>query len=88
MLKAAFELEVTRPVFKVVRPSRKWQHVDLKTVRETLVYMKNDCKACPGLERVASALERTISEIDRVASKTEPELAPQVISARFIPAGL
>jgi hypothetical protein len=75
-------------VFKVVRPSRKWQHVDLKTVRETLVYMENDCKACPGLERVATALEHTISEIDRVATNAQPEPALPVVAAHFIPAGL
>lgn len=75
-------------MFKVVRPSRKWQHVDLKTVRETLVYMENDCKGCPGLERVASALEHTITEIDRANAKRETDPAPHVVSARFIPAGL
>lgn len=86
MLKAAFELEVTRPVFKVVRPSRKWQHVDLKTVRETLVYMESDCRACPGLEKVASALGQTISEIDRIGDA--PECEPKLVAARFVPARL
>lgn len=75
-------------MLRVVRPSSGRLHVDLKTVRETLVYMEGDCKSCPGLEGVAAALEQTINEIDRVNATAQGEQPATVISARFIPAGL
>lgn len=74
-------------MLRVVRRAVKRPHIDLQTVRETLVYIESDCKECPGLEGVAAALEQTISEIDRVQASGDIGL-PVVASARFVPAGL
>jgi hypothetical protein len=88
VLIAAFELEVSRSVFKLVRRSPKKLRVDLETVRETLVYMESDCRDCPGLEGVAAALEQTITEIDRVSGERNDTQLGEVVAAKFIPAGL
>lgn len=69
------------------RKSRR-SHIDLSTVRETLLYMQSDVRSQPGLEAVAAALAETISEIDRVVERVEPAPRADVISASFIPAGL
>jgi hypothetical protein len=88
VLIAAFELEVSRSVFKLVRRTAKSPRVDLETVRETLLYMESDCRNCAGLEAVAAALEHAITEIDRAASLTEDTQPREVVAAKFIPAGL
>ena len=88
MLIAAFELEVSRPVFKLVRRPARKPRVDLQTVRETLVYMESDCRDCPGLEGVAAALGHTITEIDRVNSEQDSGQPRDVVAAKFLPAGL
>lgn len=88
VLIAAFELEVSRPVFRLVRRIARTPHVDLETVRETLVYMESDCRNCPGLEAVAAALKQAITEIDRAASLTGDSQPRDVVAAKFIPAGL
>ncbi len=73
-------------MLRVVRRSVRRPHVDLETVRETLVYIESDCKECPGLEGVAAALGQTIVEIDRVRHAEQERPLP-VVGARFIPAG-
>ena len=85
---AAFYLEVTRPVLRVLRRSARRPHVDLQTMRETLVYIESDCRECPGLEGVAAALGQTIIEIDRASDRLEGEPAPATIAASFVPARL
>lgn len=75
-------------MLRVVRPFSKRPHIDLETVRETLVYMESDCRSCPALEGVAAALNRTINEIDRVQATKGNDLptVPPVLGVRFIPA--
>lgn len=75
-------------MFRIARRPAKTPSIDLSTVRETLLYMESDCKACPGLEGVAAALSQTISEIDRVDDRLKPEPRADVISVSFVPAGL
>ena len=75
-------------MLRVVRRTAKRAHIDLETVRETLLYMESDCKGCPGLEGVAAAIGRTIVEIDRVNASGGVEAPAQPVTARFIPAGL
>lgn len=74
------------PVFKIPR-SQPWPPaIDLATVRETLVYMKDDVARVPDLMRVKKALEIAIDEIDKA------EQIPRSVSyvprrlARFMPA--
>ena len=53
-----FEFEVTRPVFKFSKLIPQRPQIDLETVRETLLYIESDCRDCPELERVATAIAR------------------------------
>lgn len=75
-------------MFKLVRRTARTPHVDLETVRETLVYMESDCRNCPGLEGVATALEQAITEIDRAAPLASEVQPREVMPAKFVPAGL
>lgn len=63
-------------------------HIDLETVRETLLYMESDCRDYPDLEGVAAALALTLAEIDRVEDCVAERPRVDVISASFVPAGL
>lgn len=88
VLNRLFEFEVTRPVFKFSKLIPQRPQIDLETVRETLLYIESDCRDCPELERVATAIAQTISEIDRVREPDVPRGRTDVISASFLPAGL
>lgn len=74
-------------MFRIPR-SQPWPPaIDLATVRETLHYMHDDMKRVPGLEAVATALEKAMSEIDtaeRDAKKSRrTNLSP--VAAKFMP---
>lgn len=75
-------------MFKLVRRTAKTPHVDLETVRETLVYMESDCRNCPGLEAVAAAIEHAITEIDRAARLADDTQPREAVAVKFVPAGL
>ncbi len=75
-------------MLRVIRRAQRRPHIDLQTVRETLVYIESDCRECPGLEGVATALGQTINEIDRASDRLASETAPAVVSASFVPARL
>ncbi len=74
-------------MFRISR-HRPWPPViDLATVRETLVYMRDDARAVPGLEQVAQSLDDAISKVDAAEAKLQPvSLSP--IASRFLPARL
>lgn len=73
-------------MFKFPTRKPKTPHIDLETVRETLLYMESDCRECPGLERVAARLAETISEIDRVDDRLGSHSEATVVAASFLPA--
>lgn len=75
-------------MFKFARRKPSRLHIDLETVRETLLYIESDCRDYPGLESVAAALAVTLAEIDRVQDRIEEKPRVEVISASFVPAGL
>jgi hypothetical protein len=51
--------------------------IDLETIREALVYIRDDIKRVPGYERAAEALTTALSEI---AVAERRRLAPQFLS--------
>jgi hypothetical protein len=71
-------------VFRISR-NRPWPPaIDLSTVRETLIYMRDDARAVPGLEHVAASLDAAISEVDAAEATFKPiSLSP--IESRFLP---
>lgn len=71
-------------MFRIPRPKSWPPAIDLYTVRETLLYMKDDAKRIPGLEEVTKALDATIVEIDRAEQAQKPQrLSP--ITSKFLP---
>lgn len=72
-------------MFRIPR-SHPWPPaIDLSTVRDTLLYMHDDMKRVPGLERVASAIATTLDEIKAAESLARPATLPPSV-ARFMPA--
>jgi hypothetical protein len=75
---------VVGAVFRIPR-SNPWPPlIDLATVRETLLYMKDDMRRVPGLEAVAEALDGAITEIDKAERNLDRRrISPSM--ARFLP---
>ena len=71
-------------MFRIPR-SQPWPpQIDLETVRETILYMKDDAKRVAGMEGVAKALETAIAEIEKAERALGPKrLTP--IASRFLP---
>lgn len=63
--------------------------IDLETVRETLLYMKDDLRRDPALARAADAIEAALAEIDR-AQRSTSAAPPSSVNgfARFLPRSL
>lgn len=74
-------------MFRISR-TRPWPpSIDLSTVRETLLYMRDDARLVPGLEAVAQSLDAAISEVEAAEAKLEP-VSYSPIASRFLPARL
>lgn len=71
-------------MYKIPR-SHPWPPtLDLATVRETLLYMKDDLRRVPNLAKAAQALETAIAEIEK-AERTSKPVSYSPIVARFLP---
>jgi hypothetical protein len=74
-------------VFRISR-HRPWPpSIDLSTVRETLLYMRDDARCVPGLEEFAKSLDAAICEVEAAEAKLEP-VSYSPIASRFLPARL
>jgi hypothetical protein len=74
-------------VFRISR-ERPWPPaIDLATIRETLIYMRDDARAVPGLEQVAQSLDAAIRDVDAAEAKLTP-VSYGPIASRFLPARL
>ena len=71
-------------VLKSLRPACAQPAIDLATVRETLLYMKDDTRRVPDLARVTAALETAIREIEKVEPAADAARRP-ALAARFMP---
>lgn len=63
---------------RILGMSPRHPDLDLDSVRETLLYMRDDLSGVPGLERAAAALDVAIGEIDGLA----PAEAPAAVVAQ------
>jgi hypothetical protein len=72
-------------VFAKPRTPAQGYGIDLETVRATVSYMHDDAAGTPGMERLAAAFARVLSEID-AAARQQPAARPDPtpMSARFI----
>ncbi len=59
--------------------------VDLETIRETLLYIRDDIQRVPGLERAADNLTAALGEITAAERRRLAPLSLSVIEARFLP---
>jgi hypothetical protein len=71
-------------MFKIPRPNSWPPMLDLATVRETLLYMKEDFRRVPELARAREAIETAIAEIEK-AERTQQPAAAASFAARFLP---
>ena len=71
-------------MYKIPRPNSWPPLIDLATVRETLLYMKDDTRRVPDLARVTAAIEAAIAEIDK-AEKSKAPVSYTPLTARFLP---
>ena len=56
--------------------------VDLDTIRETLVYIRDDIQRVPGLERAADRLTAALAEIAAAERRRLAPISHSVIDAR------
>jgi hypothetical protein len=59
--------------------------LDIDTLRETLIYMRDDLKRVPGYESTADALTVALQELDAAELRKQP-IAIDILRARFLPA--
>jgi hypothetical protein len=59
--------------------------VDLETIRETLLYIRDDIRRVPGLEKAAERLTATLAEIAAVERRRMAPLFGSGIHASLLP---
>ncbi|MGD9669534.1 MAG: hypothetical protein AB7U75_10820 [Hyphomicrobiaceae bacterium] len=65
--------------------SNPWPpHIDLSTLRETLLYMHDDMARAPGLEKLRDALALALKEAEAAEASARAR-SPNIINARFLP---
>ena len=75
-------------MFGVFKRQSSPQHIDLASVRDTLLYIESDLDHAPELERLATAIRSALAEIDRI-ELSDRTCAPLAITAsRFLPTRL
>lgn len=72
-------------MFKIPRDNQWPPAIDLRTVRETLMYMRDDMGRVPGLEKASEALDKAITEIDKAQASAAPRARITPTMARFLP---
>ena len=60
-------------------------HLDLETIRETLLYALSDATRVPSLSGIAAAMQRTIEEIEAVQARAPVSPAKRFRIVSFIP---
>lgn len=72
-------------MFRISRKNPWPPAIDLSTVRETLIYMRDDARLVAGLENVAAALDKAVAEVETAESRMQP-VSYSPIAAKFLPA--
>lgn len=72
-------------MFRIPR-RRPWPpEIDLATARETLAYIEDDMRRVPGLEKVAEAVSRAMSEIDAAQAAAPQSYTYRPVASHFVP---
>ena len=58
--------------------------VDLDTIRETLVYIRDDLQRAPGLDRAAEQLTAALAEITQAERRRLAPISGSIIDARLM----
>jgi hypothetical protein len=76
-------------VYRIPRSNPWPPHIDLSTLRGTLIYMHDDMARAPGLEKLRDALALALKEAEAAEAvaraKAPPKSKPQFTSARSLP---
>ena len=71
-------------MFDVFHRHRQTVHIDLATVRDTLLYIESDLTRSPELDRLAFAIRQALTEIERLEGSSGGVEKPPVRTARFV----
>ena len=63
-------------------------HIDLGSVRDTLMYIDSDVAHAPGLEGFAAAIRDALAEIEKLEAKFGTKSRAVPAAVHFLPAGL
>ena len=72
---------------RLVNPLRQKPNVplvDLDTIRETLVYIRDDLQRAPGLDRAAERLTAALAEITEAERRRLAPISGSIIDARLM----
>ena len=72
-------------MFRITRHRAVPPSVDLSTVRETLLYLRDDARSVAGLEQVAVALDAALDEVEAAEQRQQPALTANPVASRFLP---
>ncbi len=61
------------------------QHIDLQSIRDTLLYVSSDIESIGGLEALAAHVRAALNELDKIDSRTSTR-HPAPLYAKFMPA--
>lgn len=59
--------------------------VDLETIRETLLYIRDDMQRVPELEKAAEHLTLALGEVTAAERRRLAPVSSSIIDARFVP---
>ncbi len=71
-------------MFRINRSNPWPPHIDLSTLRETLVYMHDDMTRVPGLEKLRDALALALKEAEAAETAARSKRV-NITNARFLP---
>jgi len=71
-------------VSRVFSRHRIPEHIDLQSLRDTLLYVSSDIKSIEGLEALAAHVRAALDELDKIDSGTGTR-HPAPLYAKFMP---
>ncbi len=75
-------------MFKGLKRRHRIQHIDLASVRDTLLYIESDLESAPELHRITDGIRAALAEIDRIELSDKTLKTPDITVALFVPVTL
>ncbi len=75
-------------MFEGLKRRHRIRHIDLASIRDTLLYIEHDLESAPELHRIADGIRAALAEIDCIELCYQPHKTPDITVARFVPVTL